>query len=95
VLAGGFDIVHDPDLRVISVASNSALQVLERYWRWYAGVNETISWRGYWKNIGYSLKAMARDDLRARDPLSIPLSLATPHYQFWRTWFRRISARPR
>ena len=32
-------------------------------------------------------EAMARADLRDRDPLCVPISLVTPHYQFWRTWF--------
>lgn len=93
LLASGFEIVHDPDLQVISVASNTLSQVLERYWRWYAGAAEAVCWRGYWRNIGYSIKAMAAADLRDGDPLSVPVSLVMPHYQFWRSWFRRLRAR--
>jgi GT2 family glycosyltransferase len=91
--ASGFDIVHDPNLQVLSIASNTVLQVLERYWRWYAGTAETVCWRGYYRNIGFSIKAMAAADLREGDPLSVPISLATPHYQFWRSWFRQLRAR--
>jgi GT2 family glycosyltransferase len=93
LLASGFEIVHDPNLQVLSVGSNTLPQVLERYWRWYAGTAEQVSWYGYWRNIGYSIKAMAAADLREGDPLSVPVSLVTPHYQFWRSWFLQFRAR--
>lgn len=93
LLSAGFDIIHDPTLQVISLASNTVFEVLERYWRWYAGTAETVCWRGYWRNIGYSIKAMAAQDLREGDPLSVPVSLVTPHYQFWRSRFRRLRVR--
>lgn len=89
LLAAGWDVVYDPSASVVSIASNTLLQVLERYWRWYAGKDEETTWRGYWKNIGYSIKGMASADLRAGDPLSVPISLFTPHYQFWKSRCRR------
>ncbi len=85
----GLRVVYDPALEVVSAISNTLPQVLERYWRWYADVGESISWHGYLRTIAYSIKAMAAADLRARDPLSIPISLAVPHYQFWRSMLRR------
>jgi N-acetylglucosaminyltransferase len=89
LLAKGYEVVFDPHLHTLSLANNTLLEVLERYWRWYAGKEERISWRGYFKQVVYSLKVMAREDFRAGDPLGIPISLLSPHYQFWRSWFRR------
>jgi GT2 family glycosyltransferase len=85
LLASGFDVVYDPALTVTSIAPNTVGQVLERHWRWYAGTTASASWREYRKSIGYSIKCMARDDLRAGDPLCVPLSLLSPHYRFWRS----------
>ncbi len=89
LLAANFAVVYDPDLEVMSMASDTLGQVLERYWRWYAGVDETISWIGYRKSIGYSIKAMAPADLRDADPCSAFISLVCPHYQFWSPVLRR------
>jgi glycosyltransferase involved in cell wall biosynthesis len=92
LLAAGFDVVNDPALEVISIAPNTLGEVLERYWRWYAGEDEQVSWRSYWKTIGYSVKVMAPVDLRDDDVLSVPISLFCPHYQFWRSWLRGLGA---
>jgi glycosyltransferase involved in cell wall biosynthesis len=86
LLASGFDVVFDPHLMVTSIAPNTLREVLERHWRWHAGANPAASWREYKKGIGYSVKCMARDDLRAGDPLSVPVSLLSPHYHFWRSF---------
>jgi glycosyltransferase involved in cell wall biosynthesis len=88
--AAQFDVVHDPRLRVICITSNTLGEVLERYWRWYAGTDESTSWHDYWRAIGYSLKGMVVADLGAADPLSVPISLFVPHFQFWRSRLRRV-----
>lgn len=93
LLAAGFDVVFDPSLLVVSGVSNSLGQVLERYWRWHAGPNEAISLRGYIKQIWYAAKVMVVRDLRDGDLLSVPVSLLSPHYQFWRSWLSRRSSR--
>jgi glycosyltransferase involved in cell wall biosynthesis len=93
LLAAGFDVVFDPTLLVVSGVSNSLSQVLERYWRWYAGPGEAVSVRGYLRQVWYSLKVMTRRDLQDGDLLSLPISLFAPHYQFWRSWARCRSAR--
>jgi glycosyltransferase involved in cell wall biosynthesis len=93
LLAAGFDVIFDPRLHVISCVSNSVPQVLERYWRWYAGANEDVSFMAYVKHIWYSLRVMALRDIRDGDLISLPLSLFSPHYQFWRSWWRRYSGR--
>jgi glycosyltransferase involved in cell wall biosynthesis len=90
LLAQGYEVVFDPYLHTFSLTSNTVLEVLERFWRWYAGKDEHICWRGYFKQIIYSLKVMARQDLEAGDPLGIPISLLSPHYQFWKSLRRKI-----
>jgi glycosyltransferase involved in cell wall biosynthesis len=82
--SANFFVAYDPALEVITIGSNSVRQVLERYWRWHAGVEEKPSWIGYRKNIGYSIKAMAVADLRDGDPVGAFISVICPHYQFWR-----------
>jgi glycosyltransferase involved in cell wall biosynthesis len=89
LLAAGFDVVCDPRLGVTANAPNTIRQVLERYWRWHAGADLNVSWLRYWRSIGYSIKVMARADVRDHDPLCVPISLVAPHYQFWRSWFGR------
>jgi glycosyltransferase involved in cell wall biosynthesis len=86
LLAANFDVVYDPRLTVTSIAPNTLGEVLERHWRWYAGVNPSASWREYRRSIAHSIKCMAMDDLRAGDPLSVPVSLLSPHYHFWRSF---------
>ncbi len=86
-------MVCDPDLEVLALESNTVAEVLERYWRWYAGA-ETVDWCAYGRNVGYSIKGMAAADLRAGDVLSVPVSLFCPHYQFWRSRLRRRGQPP-
>jgi cellulose synthase/poly-beta-1,6-N-acetylglucosamine synthase-like glycosyltransferase len=88
LLAAGYDIVADPRVPVFCNKQNSIMEVLERYWRWYAGKDEKVSLRGYWKTIVYSIKGMAWQDLRAGDPLAALISLLCPHYQFWTSRMR-------
>ncbi|HEY4356850.1 MAG TPA: glycosyltransferase [Acidobacteriaceae bacterium] len=90
LLARGDEVVFDPSLDVAALNSNTLPQVLERYWRWYAGVNERMTLKGYMKQIVYSIKVMAREDLQEGDPASACVSLLSPHYQFWNSWFRRM-----
>lgn len=91
MLKSGWKIIYDPELVVYSVARNSLVQVLERYWRWHAGKDEYVSWRGYLKQVVYSIKVMAKQDWQACDPLCIPISLICPHYQFWKSFWRKKS----
>ena len=93
LLAAGFDVIFDPSLEVISCVSNTSLGVLERYWRWNAGISEKISFYSYARLVWYSLRVLVSRDLADRDLLAIPLSLFCPHYQFWKSWWRRISGR--
>jgi glycosyltransferase involved in cell wall biosynthesis len=84
----GHAVVCDPEIGFESVANNTVSQVLERYWRWHAGRDEAVTWHGYARNIGFALKSMARDDLRAGDWSSAFISLMCPHFQFWHSRLR-------
>jgi glycosyltransferase involved in cell wall biosynthesis len=89
LLAADFEVLYNPELTVTSIAPNTLAQVLERHWRWYAGTTPVATWRQYAKGIAYSIECMAPDDLRAGDPLSVPVSLLSPHYHFWRSFLHR------
>ncbi|MBC8011497.1 MAG: glycosyltransferase [Burkholderiales bacterium] len=88
----GCDIVRDPALEMVVIGHNTVPQVLERYWRWNAGADEAVTWRGYRANVGYAV-SMAAMDWRARDLLSCGLSLVCPHYCFWRSRWRSAKRR--
>lgn len=90
ILAAGHDIIFDPGLPVHCNVRNSFLEVLERYWRWYAGYEARASWGAYWRNIAYSVKGMAWLDMRAGDPLAAWVSLFCPHYCFWKSASNRL-----
>ena len=94
LLAAGHDVVFDPRVCMTSTTDNSLAQVLERYWRWSAGSNDAPSWHGYLRQIAYSIKVMARQDLSAGDPAAAAISLLTPHYHAWKTLLRRRTPRP-
>lgn len=88
--AKGLHIVFDPSVAVFCNVDNSIRQVLERYWRWHAGSDETISFQSYLRNIIFSLKCMACQDLKAGDPFSVIISLLCPHVQFWTSVLRTL-----
>jgi glycosyltransferase involved in cell wall biosynthesis len=85
----GYSVVFDPRLHVIPVCSNSISEVLERYWRWYAGKDEDSSIFSYIRQIIYSFKVLVVKDIVKRDFMSVVISILCPHYQFWRSWSRR------
>lgn len=92
LLAAGFDIVFDPSAAVVCNVQNNLVQVLERYWRWYAGVEEETTWIGYIRNVIFSLKVMVRQDLTNRDPGAAVISVICPHFQFWKSrWNRALT----
>jgi glycosyltransferase involved in cell wall biosynthesis len=89
--AAGYDVLFDPELHVIPRWSNSLWKVLERHWRWYAGIDERISWLGYLKGVAYAMKVMVPADLRERDWAAAVISTLCPHHHFWLTAWRRVS----
>jgi glycosyltransferase involved in cell wall biosynthesis len=92
LIAAGFDVVFDPALTVTAIASNTLAAVLERHWRWNAGVDETATVRGYARSISYSIRHMARTDLVEGDFAGALVSLLSPHDHFWRSLWRKRPA---
>ena len=89
LLARGHDVVFDPELKVTALGRNTLSQLLERYWRWNFGADAELSVATYLKQISYSIKVMARADLRQSDFASAAISLLCPHYLFWQANLRR------
>ncbi len=94
LLAAGLEVVYDPSLRIACPATTRLGPLLERYWRWHAGADEKIDFRGYARNIVYSIRVLARMDCRAGDFTSVPISLIVPHHQFWRSFWRKLRPSP-
>lgn len=84
LLAAGYDIVADPSVPVYCNVSNSLGQVLERYWRWYAGAGEAFSFRTFWQSCWHAVRVMVPSDLRSGEPGAAMISLCVPWYQLWR-----------
>jgi glycosyltransferase involved in cell wall biosynthesis len=94
LLKAGFDVIFDPSLKAISSTSNPLSKVLERYWRWNVGKDEVVNVPMYAREIWYAFKVMARRDLQDRDLLSVPVTLFSPHYKFWRSCINKYAAKP-
>ena len=92
LLQAGYEVVNDPNLELECLQTTSLARLLERYWRWYAGSNEQVSLSGYARLVWYSVRVMARRDLRQGDAASALVSLLMPHNQFWRSVARSWTA---
>lgn len=86
-----YEVIEDPSLYVFCNIQNTLAEVLERYWRWYAGKDEVFCINTYLKMLNYTARTMAWGDLKAGDPLSCVISLILPHYQLWRSIKKKIS----
>lgn len=86
----GYITMSDGNLISYTLESCDVLNILNRYWRWYTGENETISCRNYIKNINYSIKVMVKQDLQDMDLKRAIISLLCPHFQFWHTVYRKL-----
>lgn len=85
LLERGYDVIFDPNLAIRALEPNTVAQVLERYWRWNDDPKLPMTVEQYAKQVAYSIKVMVAQDLQAGDPLSALISIASPHYQFWRS----------
>lgn len=95
LLQRGFNVVADPALWCVSVAGNTAREVLERYWRWHVARSGPIGWGWYASQVLYAGRVMVPKDLGEMDLPGALLSLACPHYQFWKSRTHRPGARER
>ena len=93
LLKAGYKIIGDPNLVVYSIKKDSALSVLERYWRWYGGTDEKFTLKDYWHAIKSSFRPMMEEDIRANDFKSAFISFLCPHYGFFRHLYRGLSGK--
>lgn len=87
LLQNGYTLLSNHDLIVNCNVENSLLEVLERYWRWYIGKNEKMSFMDYLHIIKGSLNPMVIEDIKSGYFKCIPISLLCPHYCFFKTLF--------
>ena len=93
LLNAGYKIIGDPNLVVYSIKKDSVLSVLERYWRWYGGEDESMSFHDYWKAIKASIKPMIQEDLKAKDGRAAFVSFICPHYGYLRYLYRKFTGK--
>lgn len=91
LISAGYKIIGDPNLVVRSIKKDSISSVLERYWRWYGGINERMTFRNYLHAIKASFRPMIQEDFKAGEWKSAIISLLCPHYGFLRSKFRNVT----
>ena len=89
LLRSGYTLLSNHDLSVYCNINNSLMEVLGRYWRWYVGKNEKMSFRDYVHSIKGSIKPMIQEDLQAGYWRCIPISLMCPHYCYFKTFINK------
>ena len=90
LIQNGYSLLSNHDLIVNCNVENSLLEVLERYWRWYIGKNEKMTFKDYLHSIKNSIKPMAQEDLNSGNWSCIPISLFCPHYCLFKTLLTRL-----
>jgi GT2 family glycosyltransferase len=93
LLNAGYKIIGDPKLIVYSLKKDTALSVLERYWRWYGGKDEKFTLKDYWHAIKASFRPMMQEDFKAKEWSSALISFLCPHYGFLRYFYRNLSGK--
>ena len=93
LLNNGYKIIGDPNLVVYSIKKDSIFSILERYWRWYGGEDESMSFYDYLIAIKASIRPMIQQDLTANDFKSAFISLLCPHYGYCRYLLRKITGK--
>ena len=93
LLSSGYKIIGNPNLFVYSIKKDSVLSVLERYWRWYGGEDERMSFHDYLHAIRSSIKPMIQQDLKAKDWRAAIVSFICPHYGYIRHLYRKFTGK--
>ena len=88
--AAGYKILGSPNAVVRSIAPPKLWKTLERYWRWYVGVDENFTLENYLHTLKASIKPMAQTDLAQGDWRAAILSLMCPHYCAMKSITRKI-----
>ena len=87
--AAGYLTVRDPELNITDIRTESLFRLMDRYWRWNHK-ERPKDLHIYLKVIWHSMKVMVREDIEFREFSSIPISLLSPHYRFFRSLFEII-----
>ena len=88
--AAGYKILGSPDAVVRSIAPARLWKTLERYWRWYAGLDEKVTLGSYLHMVKASIRPMAQKDLAEGDWPAALVSLLCPHYCMWKSASRKL-----
>jgi hypothetical protein len=84
LIKAGYSLLGIPSLVAYSIRHDTLTSVLERYWRWYGGVDSKMGLLDYFHAIKASFKPMIHQDLKSRDLASALISFACPHYGYLR-----------
>jgi glycosyltransferase involved in cell wall biosynthesis len=79
----GYKVIGLLDLKIYPCKSNTLLEVLERYSRWYMDTKEKPSFTAYLHNIKASFRPMIQSDLDDGDWSAVLISLLVPHAQLY------------
>ena len=93
LLKAGYKIIGNPNLIVYSIKKDTTFSVLERYWRWYGGEDESMSFYDYLVAIKASIRPMIQQDIIAYDLKSALISFLCPHYGYCRYLFRKFTGK--
>lgn len=93
LVSAGYKILGSPDAVVRSIALPKLWNTLERYWRWYVGVDEKVSIGNYLHTIKASFRPMAQQDVASGDWAAAMISLLCPHYCLWKTLSRKLAGK--
>tara|TARA_B100001093_G_C26853941_1_gene1026460 strand:+ start:947 stop:1768 length:822 start_codon:yes stop_codon:yes gene_type:complete len=85
LLHNGYTLLSNHDLKVYCNIDNTLIEVLERYWRWYIGKEQKMTFKDYLHSIKCSIKPMIHEDLKAGYWGCILISLLCPHYSYFKT----------
>ena len=90
LLRSNYKLIWYPSLKVQSIIDNSLSEVLERYWRWYIGKDEIMTFKDYIHAIKASIKPMAQLDLENKEWCCAIISIICPHYCLFKSVLSRI-----
>lgn len=89
LLGQGYQVIFDPCLENIALGKDNLFKVLMRHLRWCGDEHRKVNLKWYFRQIYYAFKVMAPRDIKANDFVCMLISLFSPHYQFWYSWYNK------
>jgi glycosyltransferase involved in cell wall biosynthesis len=90
LIKAGYSLLGIPSLVAYSIRHDTLNSVLERYWRWYGGVDGKIGLLDYFHAIKASFKPMIQQDIKSKDLSCALISFVCPHYGYFRAKYDDI-----